>query len=265
MAARAAPESLSVDRHGAVAVVTFRRPDQLNAISTPMMAEITEAFLDLGRDPEVNVIVLTGEGRGFMAGADIKEYAGQADSAFDDFQTRGRAMYAAIEDNPKPVIAAVNGYALGGGFEMVLCCDIVIASSKAKMGLPEVKLGLVPGGGGTQRGVRKLGPNRAAYLLLTGAMLPAATFADYGLVAEVTEPDDLMPRALALAGELATASPDAIRGLKTLVHFATRNELPAGLDREGEAVRSLFRTDIAKARVREFAEKSAAREREKRG
>ncbi|MCB1495088.1 MAG: enoyl-CoA hydratase/isomerase family protein [Bauldia sp.] len=260
-----APATLSVERHGAVAVVTFRRPDQLNAINTPMQGEITDTFLALGRDPGVNVIVVTGEGRGFMAGADIKEYAGEADDAFDAFQKRGGAMYAAIEDNPKPVIAAVNGYALGGGFELVLCCDLVVASSAAKMGLPEVKLGLVPGGGGTQRGVRKLGANRAAYLLMTGAMLPAAAFEQYGLVTLVTEPGELMPRALALAGEIATASPDSIRALKALVRVATESDLATGLDRERDAVCSLFRTGFARDRVREFAEKSAARERGKRG
>jgi enoyl-CoA hydratase/3-hydroxypropionyl-coenzyme A dehydratase len=168
-------------------------------------------------------------------------------------------------DNPKPVIAAVNGYALGGGFELVLCCDIVIASSKAKLGLPEIKLGLVPGGGGTQRGVHKLGLNRANYLLMTGAMLPAATFEHYGLVNEVTEPDDLMPRAFVIAGEIADAHGEAIRDLKSLARFATMGDLGEGLEREGAAVGRLFRTDFGKARVREFAEKSAAREREKKG
>ncbi len=261
MATAPAYETLSVDQHDRIAVVTFRRPDQLNAISTRMQAEITEAFAALGQDPGVNVIVVTGEGRGFMAGADIKEYAGQSDAAFDDFQTRGRRMYEAIEENRKPVIAAVNGYALGGGFELVLCCDIVIAWREAKMGLPEISLGLVPGGGGTQRSVRKLGQNRANHLVMTGAMLPAARFEQFGLVTETTEPDQLMPRALAVAGEIADASPEAIRDLKALTRFATGGDLAAGLDREGEAVRRLFRTDIAKTRVRAFAEKSAARAR----
>lgn len=261
----ASPETLSIERQGAVAIVTFRRAEQLNAISSVMMTEITETFEALGRDDQVRVIIVTGDGRGFMAGADIKEYAAQGDADFDAFQMRGRRMYAAIEDNPKPVIAAVNGFALGGGFELVLSCDIVIAASTAKMGLPEIKLGLVPGGGGTQRSVHKLGLNRARYLLLTGAMLPAATFEHYGLVAEVTEPDDLMPRAMLLAREIADAHADAIGELKTLTRLATRGDLATGLEREGQAVGRLFRTDFAKTRVQEFAEKSAAREREKRG
>jgi len=252
--------TLSVERSDRIAVVTFRRAEQLNAISTVMQAEITEAFEALGRDDTVGAIIVTGEGRGFMAGADIKEYAAQSESAFDDFQSRGRRMYAAIEDNPKPVIAAVNGYALGGGFELVLCCDLVIASPEAKMGLPEIKLALVPGGGGTQRSVARLGRNRANYLLMTGGIFPAARFEAWGLVNEVVELGELMTRATAIAAELAAAPMEATAGLKRLTQFAEGDgDLPHGLDREGELVRRLFRSDIAKERVRAFAEKSAAR------
>ena len=224
-----------------------------------MQAEITETFEALGRDHAVGAIVVTGEGRGFMAGADIKEYAAQSDADFDAFQSRGRRMYAAIEDNPKPVIAAVNGYALGGGFELVLCCDIVIAVTTAKMGLPEIKLGLVPGGGGTQRAAAKLGVNRANYLLMTGGSFAAADFERWGLVNEVVEPDQLMPRALAVAEAIAAAPAEAVRGLKTLTRLAAGADIGAGLDQEGELVRKLFRSDFAKSRVAEFAEKGKPR------
>jgi enoyl-CoA hydratase/carnithine racemase len=252
--------TLSIEREGRVAIVTFRRAEQLNAISTAMQAEITEAFEALGNDEAIGAIVVTGEGRGFMAGADIKEYAAQSETAFDDFQSRGRLMYEAIEENPKPVIAAVNGYALGGGFELVLCCDLVIASSKAKLGLPEIKLALVPGGGGTQRTVARLGRNRANYLLMTGGIFPAASFEAWGLVNELVEPAELMPRTLALAAEIAAAPLEAATGLKRLTQFAeTGADLSRGLDREGELVRRLFRREVAKERVRAFAEKSAAR------
>ena len=254
------PATLSVEQNDRVAVVTFRRGEQLNAISTAMLAEITETFEMLGRDDAVGAIVVTGEGRGFMAGADIKEYAAQSESGFDDFQSRGRRMYAAIEDNPKPVIAAVNGYALGGGFELVLCCDLVIASHDAKMGLPEIKLALVPGGGGTQRSVARLGRNRANYLLMTGGIFPAANFEAWGLVNELVDPAHLMTRALALAAEIAAAPAEATTGLKALTQLAEAgDDLAHGLDREGELVRRLFRSDIAKERVRAFAEKSVAR------
>jgi enoyl-CoA hydratase/3-hydroxypropionyl-coenzyme A dehydratase len=254
------PATLSLEQSGRVAVVTFRRGAQLNAISTAMQGEITDAFAALGRDEAVGAIVVTGEGRGFMAGADIKEYAAQSDSAFDEFQSRGRRMYAAIEDNPKPVIAAVNGFALGGGFELVLCCDLVIAAREARLGLPEIKLALVPGGGGTQRSVARLGRGRANYLLLTGAILAAPVFEAWGLVNEIVDAAELMPRALALAGEIAAAPLAATAGLKRLTRLAeSGGDLAEGLDREGELVRRLFRSDVAKERVRSFAEKSAAR------
>lgn len=261
MAVLVVQETLSLEYHGRVAVVTFRRPEQLNAISTRMQAEITEVFEALGKDRAANVIVVTGEGRGFMAGADIKEYAAQSDADFDAFQAKGRRMYAAIEENRKPVIAAVNGYALGGGFELVLCCDLVIASREAKMGLPEIKLGLVPGGGGTQRSVTRLGLNRANYLLLTGAILPATEFERWGLINELTDPADLMPRARALATEIAAAPFEAVRGLKRLTRQATATDLTPGLDREADLVGKLFRSDHAKAKVAEFAAKSRKRDR----
>jgi enoyl-CoA hydratase/carnithine racemase len=250
-------QTISTETTGGVACVTFRRPEQLNAISSLMMTEITETFEGLNGDASVGAIVVTGEGRGFMAGADIKEYAGQSDTEFGAFQTRGRRMYAAIEGNRKPVIAAVNGYALGGGFELVLCCDIILAATTAKMGLPEVKLALVPGGGGTQRAVARLGLSRTADMVMTGAIHPAAAFERWGLVNEVVEPDALMARAMAKATEIASAPAEAIQGLKALTHFALSGDLQSGLDREGDLVRRLFRTDIAKARVAEFAARSA--------
>ena len=131
-------QTLTVEKSGRVAVVTFRRADQLNAMNRLMQGEITTAFETLSRDDGVGAIVVTGEGRGFMAGADIKEYAAQTAPEFDSFQAAGTRMYAAIEGNRKPVIAAVNGVALGGGMELVLCCDIVIAKQYAKLGLPEI-------------------------------------------------------------------------------------------------------------------------------
>ncbi len=254
------PATLSIEQHGRVAVITFRRGEQLNAISTAMQAEITESFVALGTDDSVGAIVVTGEGRGFMAGADIKEYAAQSEAAFDDFQTRGRVMYDAIEANAKPVIAAVNGYALGGGFELVLCCDLVIAARGAKMGLPEIKLALVPGGGGTQRSVHRLGRNRANFLLMTGSIIPVEAFEAWGLVNEIVDPAELLPRALALATEIAQAPIEATSGLKSLTRFAEAEaDLAGGLDEEGRLVRRLFRSDVAKERVRSFAEKSAVR------
>lgn len=252
-------QTLTVEHKGRVALVTFRRADQLNAMNKLMQAEITAAFEALSSDDSVGAIVVTGEGRGFMAGADIKEYAAQTDAEFDAFQAAGERMYASIEDNAKPVIAAVNGFALGGGMELVLCCDIVLANPFAKLGLPEIKLGLVPGGGGTQRSVAKLGRNRANHLLMTGAIVLASEFVASGFVHEIVEVEKLLPRALELAETIAAEPPAAIEGLKRLTAHAASGDLATGLAMERDILGGLYRSEIGKARVREFAERSTTK------
>jgi len=257
-------ETLRIELEGRVARITFRRGDQLNAMNGKMQGEITAAFTAISSDPGIGAVVVTGDGRGFMAGADIKEYAAQSGPEFDAFQLAGDAMYAAIEDCRKPVIAAVNGFALGGGFELVLCCDVVIASTEAKMGLPEIKLGLVPGGGGTQRSVQKLGRNRANLLLMTGAIVSASEFVVDGLVNEIVAPEELMPRALAIAHMIADQPAEAIEGLKRLTGIAAKGgHRAAGLESERELVCALYRSEIGQKRVQEFAAMSAARAAEK--
>jgi enoyl-CoA hydratase/carnithine racemase len=252
-------QTLTVEKSGGVAVVTFRRADQLNAMNRLMQGEITAAFESLSADEDVGAIVVTGEGRGFMAGADIKEYAAQTADEFDAFQAAGTRMYAAIENNRKPVIAAVNGFALGGGMELVLCCDIVIANQFAKLGLPEIKLGLIPGGGGTQRSVARLGRNRANLLLMTGAIVPASEFVSAGLVSEIVDVERLMPRARELAAMIAGEPAAAIEGLKRLTAHAAVGSLADGLAMEREILGGLYRSEIGQRRVREFAERSAAK------
>ena len=252
-------ETLTVEIADRVALVTFRRGAQLNAMNKQMQTDITDAFEALSDDDTVGAIVVTGDGRGFMAGADIKEYAAQTGEEFDAFQKQGGRMYAAIEDNRKPVLAAVNGYALGGGMEFVLCCDIVIASTFAKLGLPEIKLGLIPGGGGTQRTVAKLGVNRANLLTMTGAIVPASEFVGAGLVNEVVEADRLMPRAMELARMIAAEPPVAIEGLKQLGKIAASGDFEKGLAMEGDILGELYRSEIGQARVKAFAEKSSAK------
>lgn len=251
-------QTLTLDTRGRVACLRLARAEQLNAMNRLMQAEITQAFEAMSADPAIGAIVVTGEGRAFMAGADIKEYAAQTQAEFDAFQLAGMRMYAAIEANHKPVIAAVNGYALGGGFELVLCCDIVLASSRAKFGLPEIKLGLVPGGGGTQRSVAKLGANRANYLLLTGAIQAASEFVACGLVQEVLDAEALLPRALALAEQIAAEPPAAVQGLKTLSAFAAGGgDLASGLAQERALLAQLYASDVGQARIQAFAAKTS--------
>ncbi|WP_036257593.1 enoyl-CoA hydratase/isomerase family protein [Mesorhizobium sp. WSM3224] len=252
-------QTLTLEISGRVAVVTFRRADQLNAMNRQMQDEITEVFEALSGDEGIGAIVVTGEGRGFMAGADIKEYAAQTTAEFDIFQAAGTRMYAAIENNRKPVIAAVNGFALGGGMELVLCCDIVIANQFAKLGLPEIKLGLIPGGGGTQRSVAKLGRNRANLLLMTGAIVPASEFVVAGLVNEIVDVERLMPRALELAEMIAAEPVAAIEGVKALTAHAVSGDLAEGLAMERNILGGLYRSEIGQRRVKEFAERSAVK------
>jgi enoyl-CoA hydratase/carnithine racemase len=255
----AAYRTLTVETSGRVAIVTFRRADQLNAMNRLMQGEITEAFETLSSDAGIGAIVVTGEGRGFMAGADIKEYASQTAAEFDAFQAAGTRMYAAIENNRKPVIAAVNGFALGGGMELVLCCDIVIANQFAKLGLPEIKLGLIPGGGGTQRSVARLGRNRANFLLMTGSIVPASEFVAAGLINEVVDVDRLMPRALELAEMIAAEPAAAIEGLKALTAHAVSGNLADGLAMERDLLGGLYRGEIGRQRVKEFADRSTTK------
>lgn len=251
--------TLLTETLGRTRIIRFNRPDQLNAMSTVMITELLSQLRDAEEDGSIGAIILTGSGKAFMAGADIKEYATLDDRGFRDFQRRGRQIYDTIERIGKPVIAAVNGYALGGGFEIALSCDMIVARRTAKMGLPEVKLGLIPGGGGTQRLVRKIGANRAFELLVSGRHVPAEEYHAPGLVNRLTD-DDPVPVALDLANELADAAPAAVAALKALVLDAEDTSLSRALDHEALYLQSLFETSNARELIRGFAEKSASRD-----
>lgn len=244
----------SHERSGAVAVLTFRRPDQLNAMNGAMVEEIMSAIAATASDEGARALVLSGAGGNFMAGADVKAYAAQSGRAFADFQHSAGRVYGALEGLGKPVIAAVEGYALGGGFEIALAADLIVAHPQARLGLPEVKLGLVPGGGGTQRLARKLGPNRAAELLMTGRFASAAEMSAWGVVNRIAE--DVLGEALALAGELARHPPGALAELKRLNLAAWQTGLDAGLAAERDAVCALFLSGDGMRRIRDFVARS---------
>lgn len=250
--------TIHLETAGATGIIRFARPDQLNAMSTAMVAEFLDALERFENDPAISAVVLAGEGKAFMAGADLKEYATLNAAGFRAFQRRGRALYERIERYGKPVIAAVNGYALGGGFEMVLACDLVVARRGARMGLPEVKLGLVPGGGGTQRLTRKIGPNRAFELLATGEHRPAEDYAAWGLVCELVD-EDVVAAAVALAARFQKHPAAAVAGLKRLNRAAQASELQAGLDLEAQALQALFESPDGQERVAAFVARSSAR------
>jgi enoyl-CoA hydratase/carnithine racemase len=249
-----------VDRRDAVRILTFNRPEKLNALSTAMLQEL-EAALDEARDDgETRVVVLTGAGdRAFVAGADIGEYAEQTDDAFAAYQRLCRRIFDAIDGFPKPVIAAVNGYALGGGFEIALCCDVLLATSTARFGLPEGLLGLSPGGGGTQRLTRAAGPFVASDVLVSARRLTADEALRAGIVGDVVDPVELLDAAIAKAEAIVKGAPLAVRQMLELVRVAMDAPLEEGLDREHEALLGLRRTADAGEGVRAFVEKREPR------
>ncbi|WP_367566268.1 enoyl-CoA hydratase/isomerase family protein [Lacrimispora sp.] len=247
---------LTVEKRDGVAWITFRRPGQLNAMNRVFMDEIVDAFHSVNQDEEVRVVLVTGEGRSFMAGADIKEYASQTDEEFLAFQKKGWQLYDEAEKGEKPFIAVVNGFALGGGFEIAAACDMIIASEEAQFGLPEVHLGLVPGGGGTQRLIQKIGINRVREILYLGGRYTAAKMLEWGIVNYIVPAEQLKDYAQELAAKLARRSPMAIAQLKKLAYLST---CPMGLEErmeeEGKSLYMLFHTPLAQEKIKNFANK----------
>jgi enoyl-CoA hydratase len=228
------------EARGSAVVLTFNRPDKLNALSTSMLIELERRLDEAESDVDARVVILTGAGeKAFVAGADIGEYAEQDEETFGEYQRYSRRLFTRIDRFPKPVVGAVNGYALGGGFEIALCCDVLIASSKARCGLPEGLLGLSPGGGGTQRLTRAAGPFVAADVLLSVRRLSAEDAFRLGLVAEVVEPERLTETALAKAEAMAKIAPLATTEMLRLIEVAGDAELEEGLTAEQSALTRL--------------------------
>lgn len=240
-------------------ILVFNRPEQLNAMNRAMMDEIIAALGQINVDEAVRAGLITGSGKAFMAGADIKEYAKQTRAEFDAFQTRGRELYAAIEGNAKPIVAAVNGYAFGGGLEIVLACDLVVAAEGAKLGLPEITLGLIPGGGGTQRLPAKVGLNRANGLLMTGRTSTAEELRDWGLINCIYPRDTFLQDAAAYARQLAGHPPQALRVLKQLSRLAAGSMDTAAQAIENEALSRLYASPEGQERIQAFYQKSLER------
>jgi enoyl-CoA hydratase len=241
-----------------VGLLTLNRPDKLNALSTPLLDELSLALNAAEADPDVRVVILTGAGdKAFAAGADIAEYRGRREKAFMDFQFAGRRVNDRLEAFPKPTIAAVNGYALGGGFEIALCCDAIVVSTGARLGLPEGLLGLSPGGGGTQRLIRSLGRHVAADLLLTAGRLKGDRAFQLGLAAALCEPDALMETALGKARAMLKVAPLALAEMKRLVRIGADAALPTALALEQEVLFRLYCSADGQEGVDAFLEKRA--------
>ena len=205
-------ENLLLERDGAVAVLTINRPKVLNALNTATVEELHQAVLALKHDPQVRVVVITGAGeKAFVAGADINELATKGSVQGQEFALRGQRVFDLLENLGKPVIAAINGFALGGGCELAMACAFRIAADTARLGQPEINLGLIPGYGGTQRLPRLVGKSVALDLLLTGRQLTAQEALQIGLVNRVVPAANLQVEARRLAAELATKAPVAVR------------------------------------------------------
>ncbi len=243
--------SVRLEREDAVAVVTIDRPDALNALNVETLTALRDRLRELAGDDSARVVVLTGAGeKAFVAGADIKYMSGLDPDGAKQWGALGHEAARLLEEMPKPTIAAINGFALGGGCELALGCDLRYAASRAKLGQPEINLGIVPGWGGTQRLARVCGLGAAKELILTGRTVGAEEALRLGLVDAIADP--VLERALETARDLAAKSPVALRVAKRLLNLS-----PGALEREAEEFGELFASEDAKEGLAAFAEKRA--------
>lgn len=252
-------EFLRIEREDGIAVVVVNRPDKLNALNAATVAELDRAFRDLAADAQVRAVILTGAGeKAFVAGADIAELSRMGPIDGIQVSRQGQDAFRFLESMSKPVIAAVNGYALGGGLELALACHLRIASENARFGLPEVKLGIIPGYGGTVRLPRLIGKGRALELILTGAMIDAAEAHRIGLANRVVPQVELMTEAQALARTIAANGPIALAFAIESVNRGMATSLEDGLTLESNLFGLLASTDDMREGMQAFLEKRQA-------
>ncbi|MCS6915030.1 MAG: enoyl-CoA hydratase-related protein [Myxococcales bacterium] len=236
-------ETILLQTDGPVLTLTINRPRQLNALNSQVLTELSQALREVDARPEVRAVILTGAGdRAFVAGADIAEMAGFSPSEALEFAGRGHRLMDQIAQLPQPVLAAVNGFALGGGTELALACDLIYASQKARFGQPEVTLGVMPGFGGTQRLPRLIGPARAAEMILGGEQISAEEALRMGLVLAVLPPDELLPHCRQVAARIASRAPLAVRAAKRALRQVQEQPLAAGCALEQRLFSELFST-----------------------
>jgi enoyl-CoA hydratase len=253
-------ETLLLETTGATARVTLNRPEKLNALTVRVVEELETCFRQLGEDAEVRVIILTGAGsKAFAAGADVQEIAALSPLAAREFACRGQRVFSLIENLGKPVIAAVNGFALGGGCELAMACSLRVASESARFGQPEVKLGLIPGYGGTQRLARLIGKGRALELMTTGEAITAADAFRIGLVNQVVPPEQLIAACEALAAKIIANAPLAVKFALEAVNHGMELPLDEGLFLEANLFAVCCSTEDMKEGTRAFLEKRPPR------
>jgi enoyl-CoA hydratase len=242
-----------------IATITFNRPKALNALNQALLAELSKALDDIAADEGVRVLILTGSGdKAFVAGADITELATFTALQAKIFSRAGHAIIAKLQELPVAVIAAVNGFALGGGSEIALACDFIYAAENARFGLPEINLGLIPGFGGTQRLPRLVGANQAKELIFTGKMIGAAEAAQIGLVNKVVPSGALMEEALKTARDIAAKGRVALRAVKQAINHGLNTDLATGCAIETDAFALTLASADAKEGTAAFLEKRKA-------
>ncbi len=251
------PDSpLLIADDGAVRLITVNRPDKLNALNAATLDALHVAFDAAATDPAVRCVVLTGAGpKAFVAGADIAEMSSLTPVQGRDFSLRGQRMMRRIERMPKPVIAMVNGFALGGGLELAMCCHLRIASDSAKLGQPEVNLGLIPGFGGTQRLLRLAGRAATLELCLVGTPIDATRAHALGIINRVVAPAELEAETMKLAAQLAQAAPLALRGMLDCINVGGECGIEEGLEYEAAQFGLMFATDDMREGTSAFLER----------
>lgn len=248
-------ETITIEKRDAVAILTINRPDKLNSLNMKVHTEGVAALNELKADGSVRVVVLTGAGeKSFIAGADISEFVEATPVAQRDLFHQP-TLFNSIDTFPKPVIAMINGFCLGGGNELALACDIRIGSEKAKFSQPEINLGIMPGGGGTQRLARLIGEGRAMEMCLAGDMIDAETAHKFGLLNHVFPVEQLEEETMKIAARIAEKAPIALQLTKEAVKFASRSNLDEGLRREVDLFAICFSTEDKKEGVAAFLEK----------
>lgn len=248
-------EYLLFDRKGNIGILYINRPDALNALNSQVLEELDRAVDRIIEDKDIHILIITGKGRAFVAGADIGEMKDMDILEARRFADKGHKLFRKIELMEKPVIAAVNGFALGGGCELSMCCDIRIASDKAKFGQPEVGLGIIPGFAGTQRLARIVGIGRAKELIFTSDMIDAEKAYEIGLVNRVVPAEDLMEEAIDMAERIGSNGQIAVRFAKTAINEGMETNMEAGLAIEKDLFGLCFATEDQREGMEAFLEK----------
>jgi enoyl-CoA hydratase len=246
---------LKIKIEGFIAVVTISRPSALNALNSDFFSEFNQLLDTIESDTAVRVLVITGEGKAFVAGADISEMSGMTPDEGKAFAEKGQRSFERLEQLPIPVIAAVNGFALGGGCELAMACDFRIASKAAKFGQPEMNLGLIPGYAGTQRLSRLTGLGNALWLILTAETIPAEEALRIGLVQKVTEPELLMEETLKMAAKIASNGSSAVPVSKRIIRKGLEMDFHSASAMEADAFGKLFGQPATQEGMNAFLEK----------